>query len=88
MLPQVSGSQEGTGVKILPWKFDNLLGFDPAAVHELEALQVDNLKSTGLKMSDAGFIVVPTLYSFPKLKTQTETDQNRGQPPKVQLLGG
>lgn len=49
MLPQVSGSQEGTGVKILPRKFDNLLGFDPATVHELEALQVDNLKSTGLK---------------------------------------
>lgn len=68
MLPQVSGSQEGTGVKILPRKFDNLLGFDPAAVHELEALQVDNLESTGLKMSDAGFIVVPTPDSFPKLR--------------------
>lgn len=45
MLAPVSGSQEGAGVKILPRKFDNLLGFDPAAVHKLEALQVDNLKS-------------------------------------------
>lgn len=48
MLPPVSGSQEGTGVKILPRKFDNLLGFDPATVHKLEALQVDNLKSRAL----------------------------------------
>ncbi len=41
---QVSGSQEGAGVKILPRELDNLLGLDPATVHKLEALQMDNLK--------------------------------------------
>lgn len=45
VLSQVSGGQEGTGVKALPRKFDNLLGFDPATVDELEALQVDDLRS-------------------------------------------
>lgn len=45
LLSQVSGSQEGTGVEILPRKLDDLLGFDPAAVHKLESLQVDNLTS-------------------------------------------
>lgn len=45
MLSQVSGGQEGTGVEALPREFDNLLGFDPAAVDELEALQVDDLRS-------------------------------------------
>lgn len=44
MLLQVSGSQESTGVEIFPRELDNLLGFDPAAIHELEALQVDDLK--------------------------------------------
>lgn len=43
MLLQVSGSQEGAGVKILPWELDNLLGFDPTTVYKLKALQVDNL---------------------------------------------
>lgn len=40
---EVPGSQEGAGIKILPWKLDDLLGLDPATIHELEALQVDNL---------------------------------------------
>lgn len=44
VLLQVSGSQEGAGVAIFPRELDNLLGLDPAAVHKLEALQVDNLK--------------------------------------------
>lgn len=44
VLLQVSGSQEGAGVEIFPRELDNLLGLDPAAVHKLEALQVDNLK--------------------------------------------
>lgn len=45
VLLQVSWSQKGAGIKILLWKLDNLLGLDPATVHELEALQVDNLES-------------------------------------------
>lgn len=42
-LLQVSGGQEGAGVKILPRELDNFLGFDPTAIYKLEALQVDNL---------------------------------------------
>lgn len=45
VLPQVSGSQEGARIEILPGKLDDLLGFDPTSVHKLEALQVDNLKN-------------------------------------------
>jgi len=44
VLHQVSGGQEGAGVKTLPRELDNLLGFDPSAIDELEALQVDDLK--------------------------------------------
>lgn len=44
VLLQVSGSQEGAGVKVLPRELDNLLGFDPTTIYKLEALQVDNLK--------------------------------------------
>lgn len=44
VLLQVSGSQEGAGVKIHPRKLDNLLGFDPTTIYKLEALKVDNLK--------------------------------------------
>lgn len=44
MLLQVSGSQESTGVEIFPRELDNLLGLDPATIHKLEALQVDDLK--------------------------------------------
>ena len=37
------GSQEGTGVEILPGELNDLLGLDPTPVYKLEALQVDNL---------------------------------------------
>lgn len=38
VLLQVPGSQEGAGVEVFPGELDDLLGFDPAAVHKLEAL--------------------------------------------------
>lgn len=44
VLLQVSGSQEGAGIKVLTWELNNLLRLNPATVDELEALQVDNLK--------------------------------------------
>lgn len=80
MLSQVSGGQEGTGVETLPWKFDNLLGFDPASVHKLEALQVDDLKSRAWRLLSLLF-----LHHSHSLRA---TDQNRRQPPEVQFLGG
>lgn len=42
-LLQVSRSQEGAGIKTLPWKLDNLLGFNPTTINKLEAFQVNNL---------------------------------------------
>lgn len=93
VLSQVSGGQEGTGVKILPWKLDNLLGFDPATIHELEALQVDNLKrARGFRrvaeMSAWFHCSFYTTHTTQADKETCVTDQNRGQPPEVQLLGG
>ena len=38
LLPQVPRGQEGAGVKALPGELDDLLGLDPAPVHEVEAL--------------------------------------------------
>lgn len=87
VLSQVSGSQEGTGVKVLPREFDNLLGFDPATVHQLEALQVDNLKSGARGWFRCRFYTLAPNHSRTPRKLR-ETDQNRRQPPEVQLLGG
>lgn len=44
LLLRVPGRQEGAGVEALPRELDYLLRLDPAAVHELEALQVDDLR--------------------------------------------
>lgn len=47
LLLHVPGCQEGTGVEALPRELDDLLRLDPAAVDELEALQVDDLDGRG-----------------------------------------
>lgn len=83
VLLQVSGSQEGAGVKILPRELNNLLGFDPAAVDELETLQMDNLErrqTTGR--------VKTTENQTERRHPRGQTDQDGWQPPKVQLFGG
>lgn len=80
---EVPGSQEGAGVKILPREFDNLLGLDPATIHKLEALQVDNLKRTHVALT------TPSLKLFSvRTLSRYGTDQYGRQPPEVQLLGG
>lgn len=44
LLLRVPGRQEGARVEALPRELDDLLRLDPAAVHKLEALQVDDLR--------------------------------------------
>ena len=44
LLPQVPRGQEGAGVKALPGELDDLLGLNPAPVHEVEALQMNDLE--------------------------------------------
>lgn len=51
LLLHVPGCQESTGVEALSWELDYLLWLDPAAVHKLEALQVDDLRFTAWQLS-------------------------------------
>lgn len=84
LLLNVPGCQEGTGVEALPRKLDYLLWLDPAAVHKLEALQVDDLRVRAWRV----VLVSIRPDSHEQWGHLPGTYQDGRQPPEVQLLGG
>lgn len=82
MLLQVPRGQEGAGVETLPWELDDLLGFDPATVDELEALQVDNLRNRGqthvilwTEASSHSLVLTPSHLNRLKLDHRSPADK-------------